>query len=201
MHSGRVQRGPVRGLRPALRQRGLAGSISRTWFLPRQRRYGFLLHPAPTVSWTGAAQAQTRLDSHPDRVMTAHGGRGLLRSMRAPKRNRWRLRDHLLRRILTRGARCLREQCGAHRGERRDGAVPFRRRPGSDAEDLSAGSRSASRSCRGAPSTGNTGRARRAARENSARTSQRATRASRWGPHTAPAPGNPAVLSSSELLR
>jgi hypothetical protein len=147
------------------------------------------------------AQAQTCLDSHPNGVMTAHGCRGLLRSMRAPKRNRWRLRDHLLRRILTRGARCLREQCGAHRGERRDGAVPFRRRPGSDAEDLSAGSRSASRSCRGAPSTGNTGPARRADRENSARTSQRATRASRWGPHTAPVPGNPAVLSSSELLR
>jgi hypothetical protein len=174
--------------------------------------------------------------------------------MRAPKRNRWRLRDHLSRRILTGGARCLREQRGVHHGERHDGAAPFRRQPGSDAGDRSAGSRSTSRRCRGAPSAGNTdvslpadsrtdrptaitSRRSIVLRERGAaildRGSQRQVAAPRLesrscrgpvppgqrlvrtrrepvnellelvggGPQTAPAPGNPAVLSSSELLR
>jgi hypothetical protein len=84
MHSGRGNQVRSAVFVRALRQHGLAGSISRTGVLPRQRRYGILLHPAPKSVLDGPAQAQTCLGFHPNGVTTAHGCRSLVRSMRAP---------------------------------------------------------------------------------------------------------------------
>lgn len=87
--------------------------------------------------------------------MTAPPFRGLPGSMQAPKRMRWRLRDHHSRRSWTGGACCLRGR-GAYRGRRHDGAAPFGRRPGSPMGVPSAGPGSRPRTCRGAPNAENT---------------------------------------------